>query len=83
MSAVRVSDKTHSTLQTLAREVGAPIGEVVDQAVELYRRQRIIDQANALYAELRADPQAWADVQAEREDWGQTLADGLDEREAE
>lgn len=82
MSAVRVSEKTHSTLQTLAREVGAPIGDVVDRAVELYRRQRIIEQANAAYAVLRADPEAWAEVQAERAAWESTVADGLEERSA-
>ena len=82
MSAIRVSDKTHSALQTLARDVGAPITDVVDRAVELYRRQRILEQANAEYAALRADPAAWTEVKAERKVWDSTLADGLDERPA-
>ncbi len=80
MSAIRVSEKTHSTLQVLARQDGTPITELLEQAVEAYRRQRVIDQANAAYAALRADPAAWADVQAERRAWDTTLADGLDER---
>jgi predicted transcriptional regulator len=76
---IRVSDKTHRTLNRLAREVGAPMTDVVDQAIELYRRQRVLMQANADYAALRADPAAWAEVQAERAAWDVTLADGLPE----
>lgn len=79
ISAIRVSEKTHTTLQALAREAGTPITELVERAVEAYRRQRILDQANAEYAALRADPQAWAEVQAERAVWDGVLADGLRE----
>lgn len=74
---IRVSEKAHRTLTTLSREVGAPVGELVDQAVELLRRQRILDQINADYAALREDPEAWAEELAERALWDVTLADGL------
>jgi hypothetical protein len=33
---------------------------------------------NAGYAELRADPEAWAELEAERRLWDATLMDGLD-----
>lgn len=77
-TTIRVSAKTHRTLAQLAREAGTPMNELVDQAIELYRRQRIITEANAAYAALRADPEAWAEVEAERRVWEATLADGLD-----
>jgi predicted transcriptional regulator len=76
-TTIRVSEQTHAKLQALARDVGAPMSDVVDQAIEAYRRQRIIDQANAQYAALRADPEAWAEVEAERAVWDATLMDGL------
>lgn len=74
---IRVSEKAHRTLANLSREVGAPVGELVDQAVELLRRQRILNQINADYAALREDPEAWAEELAERKLWDVTLADGL------
>jgi hypothetical protein len=82
-TTIRVSEKTRDTLHALARDVGAPMAEVVEQAIELYRRQRIIDQANVGYAALRADPEAWAEVQAERAIWDVTLADGLPAEQGE
>ncbi|MBK9712007.1 MAG: ribbon-helix-helix protein, CopG family [Kouleothrix sp.] len=80
MSTIRVSDKTHHALRELAVSSGTSMNDVIERAVEAYRRQQIIDQANAQYAALRADPAAWAEVQAERAAWENTLADGLEER---
>ena len=50
--------------------------KVVAKAVEAYRRQRILEQANAGYGALRADPQAWREDQEERQEWDGTLAEG-------
>jgi hypothetical protein len=36
---------------------------------------------DAGYAALRADPEAWAEVEAERKLWDATLMDGLDPKE--
>ena len=79
MSAIRVSEKTHNVLRELSVEAGESMNDVVEAAVELYRRQRVLVAANAAYARLRADPGAWADVQAERAAFDGTLADGLEE----
>ena len=77
-TTIRVSHKTHSTLQALARESGTPMAEIVEQAIEAYRRQRFVDAINAGYAELRADPDAWAAYQEELGAWDVTLLDGLE-----
>ena len=79
-TTIRVSEKTRDTVHDLARNVGVPMAEIVEQAIELYRRQHILDAANAQYASLRADPEAWAEVEAERAIWDVTLADGLEDR---
>ncbi len=76
-TTIRVSAKTHRMLAQLSREAGTSMNDLVEQAVELYRRQRIIAEANVAYAALRADPAAWAEVQAERKVWDSTLTDGL------
>ncbi len=79
-TTIRVSEKTRTIVHDLAVSAGVPMTAIVERAVELYRRQQILEQANAAYAALRADPEAWAEVQAERALWDATLADGLEER---
>jgi hypothetical protein len=55
------------------------MADVVDQALELYRRQRMFAQANAAYAALRGEPVASAEWDAEIAAWDATIADGLEE----
>jgi hypothetical protein len=62
----------------LARQTGQTMTEVLDRALEAYRRQLFFEQMNAGYAELRADALAWSEHQAEQELWDATLMDGLD-----
>ena len=50
---------------------------VVRSALEVYRRQRFLDEVNAGYAELRRDARSWEAWTAERALWDQTLSDGL------
>ncbi|MFL5806195.1 MAG: toxin-antitoxin system protein [Roseiflexaceae bacterium] len=78
-TTICVSEKTRNTLHQLSRDVGVPIVDIVERAIEHYRRQHILDQANAVYAALRADPTAWAEMQAERAVWDVTVADGLED----
>jgi hypothetical protein len=80
-TTIRISEKTRDILHALARDAGLPMAEVVEKAVEQYRRRQILDAANADYAALRADPAAWAEIQTERAVWDMTLADGLEEQE--
>jgi len=75
---VRISKAAHHVLKALSRETGRTMTEVLDQALEAYRRKLFFEQMNAGYAELRADPEAWAEHEAERETWDVTLMDGLD-----
>jgi hypothetical protein len=64
-------------LRELAHTVGAPMQEVVELAVEQYRRQRLLAATNAAYAALQADPAARQELREERAAWDVTLADGL------
>jgi hypothetical protein len=52
--------------------------EVLDKAVEAYRRQRFVEDLNASYAALRSDPAEWKKLQEERDEWDGTLGDGLE-----
>jgi predicted transcriptional regulator len=75
---VRISETSHALLKQLAEQTGQTMMDVLDKALDAYRRKLFFEQLNAGYAELRADPQAWAEHQAERRLWDATLMDGLD-----
>ena len=78
-TTIRVSLKTRDRLHELARRSGVSMQEVVDQALDLYRRQQVLSATNAAYAALRADADAWQTYQAERAEWNATLNDGLEQ----
>ena len=76
-TTVRISEEAHQALRALAAQAGEPMQVILDRAIEQYRRQRFLEEANAAYAVQRRDPQAWQDERDERNLWDQTRADGL------
>lgn len=76
-TTIRVSRQTHKKLNELARASGRSAQEVVDAALELYRRERMLYATNEAYATLREQPEAWGALEAERREWDATLDDGL------
>jgi hypothetical protein len=75
---VRISEASHQVLKELAEQTGQTMMDVLDKALDACRRKLFFELMNAGYAELRADPEAWAEHQAERKLWDATLMDGLD-----
>lgn len=78
-TTVRIRKETRETLRELERETGWRTSELLDRAVEQFRRSMILDLTNAAYGALRADPGSWTELQAERDEWDGTLADGLED----
>ena len=78
-TTVRISTETRKVLRELAEQLGEPMQSVLSKAVEAYRRQHILDQANLAYAVLRSDDEAWQEERQERSEWNAALADGLEE----
>jgi len=74
---VGVDDATHATLRALAAKLDISIQEAAAIAIEQYRRQRMLEETNRIYAELRANPIRWQEELDERAIWDVTLADGL------
>ena len=56
------------------------MGAVPENAIERYRREKFLEDANTAYAVLKEDPRKWRDEIAERKLWENTLGDGLDEK---
>ena len=75
---VPVSEASQQLLRELSAQTGLSATEILDQALDAYRRKVFFEQMNAGYAALRADPEAWAEHEAERKLWDATLMDGLD-----
>lgn len=78
MPSTRISEPTREALRKLAEESGESLQAILDKAVEMYRRQRFLEESNRAFGALRANTAAWKADQAEREEWDITLADGLD-----
>jgi hypothetical protein len=76
-----ISEKSQQTLRELVEQTGQSMTEILDKALDAYRRQLFFEQLNAGYAALRADPEAWAEELHERQLWDATLMDGLDPNE--
>lgn len=79
MPSTRISEPTREVLRKLAEESGESMQAILEKAIELYRRQRFLEESNRAFEALRANPAAWKTEQAEREMWDITLADGLEE----
>jgi len=76
---MRVYDKTYSQIDKIAHQLKISKQEALDQAVESYRRELFLREANNAYAALRNDPEAWQNEKEERETWDYTIQDGLED----
>jgi|SRR6516225_9075148 hypothetical protein len=75
---VPISEASYQLLNQLAEQTGQTAFDILDKALDAYHRNVFFEQLNAGYAELRADPEAWAEHLVERKLWDETLMDGLD-----
>jgi hypothetical protein len=76
---VRVSETTHAMLHALAAQSGESMQEVVEKAVEQYRRKAFLEGLSEDFRALGKDAEAWKEEAQERALWDQTLADGLEQ----
>jgi hypothetical protein len=76
MPQTRISERSHELIRRISRDTGETSEQIVEQALDLLERERLLDAINAGFAALRADRDDWAGERAERELWDATLADG-------
>jgi hypothetical protein len=65
----------------MADWAGVSLQDALEQAIKDQYHRKFWEAVNAGYAALRADPVAWAEMEAERKLWDATLMDGLDPTE--
>lgn len=68
-ATIRVRPETRAKLESLAAELGKPIPEIVDQAIDALRRREFLTGLAADFEALRNDPVAWAQELDERALW--------------
>ncbi len=73
---VIISESAHQLLQQLADLEKTSTEVVLDRALEVYRREIFLKQANAAFADLKSDEVAWREELEERDLWDNTIADG-------
>lgn len=78
-TTVRISERTRDIIRQLTARTGESMREVLEKAVENYRRQRFLEEANRAYAALKNNPKAWKEELEERRAWDATLVDGLED----
>jgi len=76
---VRINQKSHNILRKIASKEGKPMQAIIETAIEEYRRQRFLYEANAAYAALRNDPKKWKEELAERKEWEFTMTDAQED----
>ena len=76
---VKIPAEAHAKLVRLAAEQSRSMSDLLAHLIERERRRAFLEGANEDFARLRADPEAWADYQAEVRSMEGTLMDGLED----
>lgn len=66
VTAIRVRKPTRDRHAGLARVTWRPMRQLLDEAADALERRVFFDQMSARYQDLRADPIAWSEIEAER-----------------
>lgn len=80
MATVRVEPKVHATSRALSAAEQRPIGQVIEEAVDRYQKEKFWQEMHDGFARLRSDPAAWRAYRDEAARWDSASGD---EREAE
>jgi hypothetical protein len=65
-TTIRVSEPTRDRFARLAQATGRPMSQLVDEAADALERRVFFDELSGRYELLRADPNAWSEIEAER-----------------
>jgi len=76
-TTIRVRNETRSALREIAGREKLSLQSLIERLIETHETQQFFDSINRGYAELRADPKAWASVLKERRQWEALSADSL------
>lgn len=75
---VRIPADTHARLRDIAESRNEPIGHVITQMVAEIEEQQFWEEFRESAARIRADPDAWREMQEEQRIYDGALMDGLE-----
>ena len=76
--AITINKNTHDVLLRISKQSGDNLQTLLDKAVDQYRRQMFLLQANQAFVTLRKNELLWQDELNERQEWDRTLTDEID-----
>ena len=77
-TTIRVEDELHARLRAISRSEHRPMGDILKDAVLRYEREKFWDDVEASVDQLRSDPKAWTEYQAEIQQLEGGSMDGLE-----
>lgn len=77
-TSIRIDEQVRAVLRELAHKQRQPVQTVLRQAIDSYRREKFLEEANAAFAALQSSPEAWNEEKQERDLWDRTAGDGLE-----
>jgi len=75
---VRISEEERKVIKGLSEKLGVSMTEVLNRAIEKYRKEVFLSETNKAYARLKEKPDEWKEELEERKLWDNTLSDGLE-----
>lgn len=76
---VEISEKSLEVVRHISQRKGIDVSDVLDQAVEMYRRELFLEETSRSFQALKEDPEAWREESEERALWENSLSDGVDD----
>ncbi|MCK4422158.1 ribbon-helix-helix protein, CopG family [candidate division WOR-3 bacterium] len=80
-TTVRVSKEEKKIIREISEKLSVSMTEVINRAIERYRREVFLAEANKAYAQLKENSDEWKEEIKERELWDNTLPDGLEKKQ--
>lgn len=79
MMNVEISEKSLEVVRHISERKGLDVSDVLDRAVEVYRRELFLEETSRSFQVLKDDPEAWREESEERALWDESLGDGVDD----
>lgn len=77
-TTIRIDEHALAVLRDLAHKQGQSLQSVLKDAIDRYRRERFLEEANVAFATLRNNPELWNEEQRERAIWDRAAGDGIE-----
>ena len=79
MTSIQISEKSLEIVRNISERNGLQMSDVLDKAVETYRREVFLDDTNRAFETLKEGSDSWQEELEERALWEDTLSDGVNE----